>query len=63
MHTKKESEYLAEILERICAKPQLGSHSQLSIGFPTGLLPAYSSHQEDGPFQPGLGFKKKKKEN
>lgn len=60
-HTKKESEYLAEILERMCAKPQLGSHSQLSTGFPTGLLPAHSSHQEDGSFQPGFGFKREKK--
>lgn len=64
-NTKKESEYLAEILERICAKPQLGSHGQLSTGFPTGLLPAHSSHQEDGSFQPGFGSKrgKKKKKN
>lgn len=55
---------MAEILERICAKPQLGSHSQLSTGFPTGLLPAHSSHQEDGSFQPGFGFKRgKKKKN
>lgn len=60
-NTKKESEYLAEILERICAKPRLGSHGQLSTGFPTGLLPAHSSHQEDGSFQPGFGSKREKK--
>lgn len=25
-------------------------------GFPTGLQPAHSSHQEDGSFQPGCGL-------
>lgn len=39
-NTIKKSEYLAEVLERTCAKPQLGSRSQLCTGFPTGLLPA-----------------------
>lgn len=59
--TKKKSEYLAEVLERMCAKPQLGSHSQLSTGFPTGLLLAHSSHQEDGSFQPRFSLEEDKK--
>lgn len=59
-NTKKKSEYLAEVLERACAKPQLGSNSQLSTVFPTGLLSAHSSHQEDGSFQPGFDLEEEK---
>lgn len=33
---KNKSEYLAKILERMCAKPQLGSCSQLLQGSPLG---------------------------
>lgn len=61
--TKNKSEYLAGILERTSAKPQLGSRSQLSTGFPTGLQPAHSSHQEDGSFQPGFGLEEKNQES
>lgn len=61
--TKNKSEYLAGILERMSAKPQLGSRSQLSAGFPTGLQTAHSSHQEDGSFQPGFGLEEKNQES